>query len=319
MSLSFSILQAPKKNKVNVEQLIRQFLYENKSISLPGIGRLVFSGNGPLPSAAEKSENVALPDLKFTYNLQEQAEPSFIAFVAEQTGKIKPLATSDVDSFFTLAKQFVNIGKSFIIDGVGVIVKLDNGQYSFEPGTYMPVVETQSHLRKPLKVREPIPVIKRDMNLRDEPDPINKKLIAVIVGVIIIGLIIWGVYHFLSATKNGTETKPIGQTEQDTITRVDKPEIVVANKNLETKTVVPQKAPDDANDYKAVFEITSDKAKALGRLAKLRSYKIDVHLETSDSTNFKLWIPITSMPADTLHKRDSLARYFAHPVVLEKI
>ncbi len=303
---------------MNVEQLIRQFLYENKSISLPGIGRLAFTGNGPLPSTAEKSENLPLPDLNFTYNLQEQAEPAFVDFVAEQTGKIKPLATSDVDSFFTLAKQFINIGKSFIIDGVGVINKMDNGQYSFVPGTYMPVVETQSHLRKPLKIREPIPVIKRDINLRDEPEPINKKVVLVIAIVIIIGLIVWAVFHFVLNSKSTSETKPAAQTE-DTISVVKEP-VVVGHKDSVTTTVVPLKPAGGSNDYKAVFETTTDKKRALDRLFKLRGYKIDVRLEAStDSSDFKLWVPVTAAPTDTLRKRDSLSKYFAKPVRLEKI
>jgi hypothetical protein len=303
---------------VNVEQLIRQYLYENKSISLPGIGKLAFTSNAPLPSTADKNESLPLPDLNFIYNLQEQAEPAFIAFVAEQTGKIKPLATSDVDSFFTLAKQFINIGKSFIIDGVGVVNKLDNGQYSFTPGTYMPVVETVSHLRKPLKIREPIPVIKRDMNLRDEPDPINKKVMLAIAIAIIIGLIGWAVFHFvLNGKSTSAETKPVAQTG-DTIS-VAKDAAATTHKDSATAPVPEAKPIGSPNDYKAVFETTDDKKRAYNRLVKLRSYKIDVRMEaTADSANFKLWVPVTAAPADTLRKRDSLSKYFARQVVLEK-
>ncbi len=315
----FSILQAAKKIKVNVEQLIRQFLYENKSISLPGIGKLAFSGNSTLPSSTEKSENIALPDIAFNYNLQEQAEPAFIAFVAEQTGKIKPLATSDIDSFFTLAKQFINIGKSFIIDGVGVINKMDNGQYSFTPGTYMPVVETVSHLRKPLKIREPIPVIKRDMNLRDEPDPINKKVILAVAAVIVLVLIVWAVLHFVMNTKSTTETTPVTETTKDTV-QVIKDTPVVAHKDSVTATAAPLKPTSGSNDYKAVFETTTDKARAMNRITKLQGYKIDARLEANaDSTNFKLWVPVTAAPDQVDHKRDSLSKYFAKPVTMEKL
>jgi hypothetical protein len=322
--LSFLYCKPQKDLKVNVEQLIRQYLYENKSISLPGIGRLAFSGSSPLPSPAEKGENLPLPDLGFTYNLQEQAEPAFIAFVAEQTGKIKPLATSDIDSFFTLAKQFINIGKSFIIDGVGVVNKMDNGQYSFVPGTYLPVVETISHLRKPLKIREPIPVIKRDINLRDEPEPINKKVILVIAIIIVLGLIVWGVLHFLG--NRTPETKQVVQTADTTAivheTAAPQKDSVTAAPTTPppvTTTAAPTTA-GGPNDYKAIFETTTDKKRALDRLSKLRSYKIDVHLDaTADSSNFKLWVPVNAAPADTLHKRDSLSKYFARAVKLEKL
>ncbi|MFN8244987.1 MAG: hypothetical protein U0T56_01200 [Ferruginibacter sp.] len=36
-----------------------------------------------------------------------------------KTRKIKPLATSDLESFTMLGKQFMNIGKPLILEGLG--------------------------------------------------------------------------------------------------------------------------------------------------------------------------------------------------------
>lgn len=298
---------------MNVEQLIRQYLYENKSISLPGFGKLAFAGDVQLPTAMDKAENFPLIDLNFVYNLHQLADEEFVAFVSEQTGKIKPLATSDVDSFFTLAKQFVNIGKVFVIDGVGVITKKDNGHYAFESGNFMPVVEIQSNLRKPLKIREPIPIVKRDINLRDEPIQINKKLVAIIAGVVILVVIIWAIVHYTTNHKNESTTSTVANSvpkENDNIVAIPTP--TEAHKD---SIVAPQIT--GFNNYKAIFEITKNKLRATERVAKLLSYKINVQMDTKDSITFRLWIPITSAPTDTLHKRDSLSKYFARPVFLE--
>ena len=47
--------------------------------------------------------------------------PDLIAFIAEKTGKMRALAAADLDSHLVLAEEFLNIGKPFAFEGIGII------------------------------------------------------------------------------------------------------------------------------------------------------------------------------------------------------
>lgn len=300
---------------MNFELLIRQYLYQNKSISLPGIGRLFFESDVQLPAGAnEKTEVIPLQDLRFTYDLQQQANPEFIKFVSVHTGKIPPLAASDVDSHFMLSRQFLNIGKAYIIEGVGVLAKKDDGIYGFTPGTYIPVSDAVTTTHKPLKVREPLPVIPKNLGAAKKQQ-VNYRNIILIAGLLVLlSLVAWAAYYFLiknRSTTNGAATSFADSANAGKDT--------TAKTAINNTQVANPATSNDPNAYKAVFEITKDKARALDRTYKLKAYGTDTRMETSDSVTFKLWTPMNAPPSDTLRKRDSLSKFFAKKVRLEKL
>ena len=45
-------------------------------------------------------------------------------------------ASADLDSYLVLGKQFLNIGKPFIIEGLGVLEKSQQGDYEFRQGFF---------------------------------------------------------------------------------------------------------------------------------------------------------------------------------------
>ena len=57
-----------------------------------------------------------------------------IDFIVQNTKKIKPLASADLDSFLTLGRQFLNIGKPFTIQNLGTLEKLKSGDLNLNPG-----------------------------------------------------------------------------------------------------------------------------------------------------------------------------------------
>jgi hypothetical protein len=300
---------------VNFELLIRQYLYQNKSISLPGIGRLAFAPDVQLPSGvSEKTETIPLQDLRFTYDLQQQADPEFVKFVSTHTGKIAPLASSDVDSHFMLSRQFINIGKAYIIDGVGTVEKKDDGTYGFTPGTYIPVSDAITTTHKPLKVREPLPVIPKNVTaVKKQQQQVNYRNIILILGLIVVlGAATWAVWYYM---KNRSTTAALTPTADSISVNKDTPVNNFSTNNLQTGGAVS----NDPNAYKAIFEVTRDKNRALSRTSKLKAYGTDARIETSDSITFKLWTPLNAAPSDTLRKRDSLSKFFAKKVRLEKL
>lgn len=302
---------------VNFEILIRQYLYQNKSIALPGLGKLYFGASAQLPATtSDKYEAVPLQDLNFEYDLQQQAEPEFVKFVSTHTGKIAPLASSDVDSHFMLCKQFINIGKAYIIDGVGTIEKKDDGTYGFTPGTYIPVSDAVTVTHKPLKVREPQPVIPKNTAPRGKQ--VNYKNIFLIVGIVLlIAVAGWAAYYFFVKNRIPDSAAVAASTNDSTpVTDSSNKSASPAGSNTAQAS---NSNSSDPNGYKAIYEITKDKARAIKRTEMLVDGGNDARYEAVDSNTFKMYIYLNSLPADTARKRDSLSKFLAKKVRLEKM
>ncbi len=302
---------------MNFEILIRQYLYQNKSIAIPGMGRLHFGDGTSLPTTiSDRSEAFPLQDLHFDYDLQQQAEPEFIKFVSAHTGKIAPLASSDVDSHFMLCKQFINIGKAYIIEGVGTLEKKDDGTYGFVPGTYVPVSDAITVTHKPLKVRESQPVLPK--NTAPKGKQVNYRNIFLIAGIVLlIGLAGWAAYYFfvqnrLSTTAAVAPKDSATQANTELTTNGDTTKPVTS----QTAVAIPTGGP---NDYKAIYEVTKDKLRAIKRTEMLTDGGSNAKYETVDSGTYKLYIVLNSAPVDTARKRDSLSKFLARKVRLEKM
>ena len=79
--------------------------------------------------------------------------PDLIAFIAEKTGKMKALAAADLDSHLVLAEEFLNIGKPFAFEGIGIITKLKPGEFEFTPVSVL----TEKVKDYNIKDTEPVP------------------------------------------------------------------------------------------------------------------------------------------------------------------
>lgn len=275
---------------MNIELLLRQFLYTHKYVSYPGIGKLQFGPGVQMPDSLEKGEAVALQDLNFSFSLHEEMDKDFIAFVSTQTGKIKPLAAADVESYFMLSKQFINIGKSFVVDGIGSVDKLDNGTYAFTPGYFLPVSEASAAPSKPLKVRESQPVMPKT-EPATKSAPVNKKLVLVVIGAISLVLIGWAVYHFVFANKGtGEVNTPV--VNKDTNTAAPK----------DTSTVNPTQPVTTTVGFKAIVEQRFTRLAAEARAAKLRTFGHDAKVDSAAPATFLIYVPVkdTTISVDTL-------------------
>jgi hypothetical protein len=69
--------------------------------------------------------------------------------------------------------------------------------------------------------------------------------------------------------------------------------------------------------YRFVILRTENKGHALRRYNQLLGYQLNIKLEQKDSTFFKLYFPIATVPRDTTHIRDSLADVYASHVSIE--
>ena len=116
---------------MKIEQLIVQYLYLNKQVTLQGIGTFRLDPAVVLPAGNEKEKDFIMPEnaVQFEYNLKAGEDEGLVKYIVQHTRKILPLASSDMESYAMLAKQFLNIGKPLVIEGVGTVQKNQQGNY----------------------------------------------------------------------------------------------------------------------------------------------------------------------------------------------
>ncbi|HLY70693.1 MAG TPA: hypothetical protein VKR53_13260, partial [Puia sp.] len=113
--------------------LLAEFLYERKKLILPGIGifSVITPPDIPVDSGKEKTH---IPEIEFENVEVNEPDNELIEYIKKNTGKIKPLALADLDSYLTLCKQMINIGRPFYMEGIGTLSKGRGVKFDFISG-----------------------------------------------------------------------------------------------------------------------------------------------------------------------------------------
>ena len=288
---------------MKIEQLLVQHFYNARTVTLQGLGTFTLSPDFVLPSENEK--DLVMPEnaITFEYNPRATEDDELINYIVQQTRKIKPLASADLDSYLVLGKQFLNIGKPFRIEGLGKLEKNQQGQYEFSQGFFSNAKkETATHVS--LREKDERDDISFAAPAKQSPIP-KKGLIvaALIVGLLMISTVVW--YFFLrhKPTTEQAATPPL-PTQADTSTT----KTVTTVDSVTKKPATP--ASNDGYTFKVVFKETINKALALERLNTLTTRGHKVIMYTSDSVNYKLAEPFTLPLSDTTRVKDSLNRFY---------
>jgi hypothetical protein len=297
---------------VKIEQALVLYLLKHKQISLQGIG--TFKIDGAIPENNDHDKPVIIPAeaISFTYDPKTKEDNELIDFIVLNTKKIKPLASADLDSFLTLGRQFLNIGKPFTIQNLGTLEKLNSGDLVFKPG---PVIQ---------KIELPKPKIedeggeKYDENLfhdyQKEAPPNNRKVFLIILIIALLGLGSWAAWHF-GFKKDTAESVPATNNIVPVRDTVDTTQKQTSDSLAEAQRVTDsirnaQKNPADSFTFKVVLKTTTNKEVALARLAKLKSYGRKVIMYTDDSITYKVAQPFMLPLSDTTKILDSLNSYY---------
>lgn len=289
---------------MKIEQLIVQYLYSNKQVTLQGIGTIKLDPSVALPDGNDKNKDFVMPEnaFQYEYNLKAEEDGGLIKYIVEHTRKILPLATSDLESYTMLAKQFLNIGKPLVIEGVGTIQKNQMGLYQFIPGNFItPKIDDI-----PKQLRE-----KRDESVSFESESMpdnSRRNLMIGIGTLVLILAGLGIYYFANIY-NTTAPEPI--TEQ---------EVVVTTDTTRTDTMVKQitdtvnaTAPvinTDSSTFKIILKNYASSEAADKAFKRLSTYGHKLRIITVDSANFELAMPFRTPLADTLRAKDSLRRFF---------
>ena len=213
-----------------------------------------------MPDDADGDTLLPSDALSFEYNSKAKEDDELVSYIVQQTKKIKPLASADLDSYVTLGKQFLNIGKPFTIDGIGTLEKNQEGELTFKPGQF---VTPKIAAPKALKENEGETITGMFGEAGRKPPPnYDKKILTMIAAVILLILISWGLYYFVL---KGSKQKTLVETTVID-TPVIKKDTIVAQKIDSVK-----KVSDSVNFYIVVRDsLTKKRAENVQR--KLVSY-----------------------------------------------
>lgn len=294
---------------MKIEQVIVQHLYNNKQISLQGIGTFKLDNFVPHQTDPDKELVIPASSISFEYNPRATEDPALIDSIVQLTKKIKPLATADLDSYLMLGRQFLNIGKPFVIEGLGTLDRTREGLLEFIPGQF---TNLKVEAPKALKENEGEVISGLFNDYQTRPESNAKRNFAIIATIIVLAAIGWAIYHYVFTSKSSEENQLIPVT-----TTVDTPAIKNEQKIDSNKTTVITDTSahhpvenGDGYTFRIVFKITKDKAAARTSMNKLNSWGHKVIMYTEDSVTYKL-AELFKLPlSDTARMRDSLIRFY---------
>lgn len=284
--------------------LFAQFLYQNKELKLPGLGVFTLDPAITIPDPADKNYYDFTRNIQFKQQQVDHADEAFINFIRTETGKIKPLAESDLDSYLSDGKILLNIGKPFHLDGIGYLLKNHQGVYQFTPGEQGLQKNTTTATQQQ-RSEEPV----HTSLYSDERNTSagSRKAVAVLAIVLGIVAVVW--LGYLLYNRN-TGAAPIAKA--DSVTAA--PQTASSGSALldsSVNKIDSVRSSISSSSYKFVIERTANKARAYRRLNQIRETLTDIRMESPDSTVYALYFILPAQPSDTARIRDSLKTWYA--------
>jgi hypothetical protein len=310
---------------VTFEQIIQRYIYLNKKLSLNLFGTIELESAIPDNELLKKEKGLAVDGLHFKHEPNVITDRAFIEFYATEKKRILPLAESDVETQLGMAKQIVNIGNPMDLPGIGKIVKQNNGTLVLMPGFYSPIPVDGMPAPPPMRERITVALPGKDRDsdfhrnapVTDTGLPWPKIALAA-AAVVAVGIVIWLFVKFaLPALMPGDKN-------------LDEDGVVASDPQADTTTSIAPLTPEANNNtlvidsfspigWKANIRMFTDSLKADNTLKKYQGYQIDAKMDRKDSNQYVIYIPMQIALKDTAFKRDSLSRFFASKVWLERL
>lgn len=288
---------------MKISVLVAQYFYRHRELKLPGIGAFFLDDAVTIPESSDKNFGEFLQYIQFKHIPINKADEALIDFIRTHTGKIRPLAESDLESFVSDGKVLLNIGKIFHIEGIGNLLKNKNGVYEFTPGEATPDKVEAVFTDKPAeKAPKKKSVFDDDYYPHEAKSNIVRNRILIGAGILVaLIVIIWGGYSLYNSNM-----KPAASINEDSF----QPPVIDSTSLQSDSTSIPVPATLPANaprDFKYILETTKRRSTAERRYDDL---KPKVQLETKDSVLYRIYLVINSTPADTSRIRDSLHNWY---------
>ncbi|MGI8634820.1 MAG: hypothetical protein ACR2KZ_05395 [Segetibacter sp.] len=295
------------------------YLYENKTLRLEGIGTFTLDNNVNVPNEQEKEIYYPIEGLFFTYNPKATTDDDVINFLVKKLHKIEPLIRSDLESYLSTVKQFINLGKPYTIQGIGTLSKNNQGTYEFTPGNFLPVKEELNPRRENAEHNYPV-------RSQSNAGRVFVIILVVVAGLAALGGIGWSVSNFLSnhSTANTDGQQEVSDTlaERPSDSSIPTTERSISQ-NPGSASTVDNIAGlrNDSTNYKVIFEITISKERAHRRTVQLHNYHHNSKYDTThvgEIVRYRLFLPVRIRVSDTTRVKDSLSTFLGSKVFIEK-
>lgn len=298
--------------------LLASYLYEYRLLPLQELGTFQLDRSITPPPEQENDNNDPLEGLTYTYNPREQTSEDVIAYLVKKLGKIQPLVRSDLESYLTNIKHFLNIGKPYTIEGIGTLLKNNSGEYEFTPGNAVAIKEEPINYREKLRVntREPkeeAPALKYERHPRSGG---SKTFLIVAIILLVTGGITWGIYYMLATKTPMVNTSPYPDTLNDAHKDGMKNRVVTRPAD----TLFSAAPAGDTGRYKFIFETTASRQRMSQRTGQLRNFGTDVAVDSqqqSGTTMYRLYVSQRLHYNDTARVKDSISRFLGRRVSVE--
>jgi hypothetical protein len=292
--------------------LLTQFLYQHKKLNIPGIGQFSIDASVSIPDHTDKNYQDFLQYIQFTQRNISRPDDELIDFIRVKTGKIKPLAESDLDSYLSDCKLLLNIGKPLYIEGIGTLNKNKDGSFEFSHG--QPMTERMESLppeKGPEKHGERKFLYNNEYTSQSTGQTNILRKLLIVAGILIgLGVIVWGGYLLYSKKTNPeVETKdPVaGAPDSNSLSTIPPDSLAQAN-SIDSLTL--KKATSTAGTYKFICEVTNTRERAVSRYKILQENNKQYKMETKDSVHFTIYVQLPATPADTSRLKDSLKAWY---------
>ncbi|MEX0636984.1 MAG: hypothetical protein WD135_09465 [Ferruginibacter sp.] len=301
---------------MKVEQLIVQYLYNNKRVSIPEVGIFSIVPGTLMPDENSKDNTLPLGSIEFEYKTQTEIDEGLINFIVTESGKMRPLATSDLESYIILSRQFLNIGKPLVIAGLGTLVKTQQGTYDFTQGTIVnPRLDSKKQEIKE-KIQDDI-----TFSSLGKTTP-NKNRLKLMMFTLFLLFTAAALYYFLVYNKNKTTpittetvvfTLPSNMLDTNNTMSAITPDSL--SNILLVKDSMLASLPSDvpgSNDYtfEVIIKEYDTKANADKAFNILTSYGHQLLLQQKVSGTYQLLMPFKTALSDTARAKDSVRILF---------
>lgn len=282
-------------------RVIGLYLLKHHRVSLPGFGVIKHDQTGA--SAIENDEQgqfFAEGSLSFDPDPKAPMEESLLEFISRETGKMKPLARSDMDSYLQFGQELINISKPFHLEGIGVLQRNPKNQLEF--------LQSSEHIPE-----DPYKRSSSTSQKRRQPIQAPSKKLLRTLGWTTLGLVlltgIWLGVRWMA--EHSPDTPEITSD-----TQVLPPPVASNTPDTVMNSTPPPTSEPSLDSFGVVIERPT-KQRALKRYADLKEWGHNVRMVTRDSVSFKLYILIHAPLSDSAKHRDSLAIFFNRRVWIE--
>jgi len=296
--------------------LIHEYLQQNKTVSLEKMGTFTVTGE---PFITESNTITSQSRIDFVFDKKAETTPGLIEFIGASLNKNRNLVAADIESYLLETRQWINISKSYVLEGMGELMMDKNSLLQFRQMAPLSPKEEESRRRHP-QVKE---------TYSTEPKR-NKKggvfAFAMIIILLILGGAGWFVYNSFIAGKKNSEIisndqpAPVApdstpKKAPDTATTAPKTD------SVSHSTVQQPVSTTDSNHYKYIFEVTLNRDRAVSRTEQLNSYGNKAGFDSVPGGTFmryRLYVEVTASSSDTLRIKDSLTKYLQRSILIKK-